>query len=142
VAFLGLPAGITHFAVNADYATTSRALPSFLFVSEEFIDTICLNVPQVLNHTHFVSFSIAFIKPVESFAWKIRTFKTVVDPLISKPIARPFNNRTWRTSESTAFTGFLHLSAIHSVTEKRSADSAVHSAWRYELGYEFPFFHV
>jgi hypothetical protein len=130
--FLGLPAGITHFAVNTDYAATSRALQSLLFASEEFIDTICLNVPQVLNHTHSVFFSIAFIKLIEPFAWKIRTFKTVIDPLISQPIARPLDNRTWRTSESTAFTRFLHLFAIHSVTEKCSADSAVHSAWRYE----------
>jgi hypothetical protein len=89
-----------------------------------------------------VLFPIAFIKPIEPLAWKIRTFKTVINPLISQPIAGPLNNRTWRTSEPTAFAGFLHLSAIHSVTEKCSADSAVHSAWRYQLRREFIFFHA
>jgi hypothetical protein len=60
--FLGLPAGITRFVVNTNYAATRRALPSFLLASEEFIDAIGLNILQIVNHTHSIFFPVAFIK--------------------------------------------------------------------------------
>ena len=59
---LGLVAGITCFIVNTNYSATGRAFPFFLFVFQEFLDTICLNVLQILNHAHSIFVSVAFIK--------------------------------------------------------------------------------
>ena len=73
-----LIAGITFFVMDTNHSPAIGALPSFLFIFQELLDAIFLNVTQIFDHTHFVLAFIAFIKYLESFTRETTTFKTIL----------------------------------------------------------------
>jgi hypothetical protein len=64
--------------MDTNYSAAMRAFPSFLFILQELLDAFFLNVAQIFNHTHFIFASVAAIKYLESFTWKMDTFKTIL----------------------------------------------------------------
>ena len=88
-------AGITYLVVDTNYSTTYRAFPPLLFVSQELLDTICLNVLQVFDYTHSIFLSVAFIKRLQALTWKAWTLKAILDLSGCQLVAVLFDKGAW-----------------------------------------------
>lgn len=62
--------------VTANRLPTSGALPPFFFPVKKFINTILLDVLQVLNHAHLVKSSVPFVELLKPMAGKVDTLVT------------------------------------------------------------------
>ena len=67
-----------------------RAFPFVLFLFKEFLDAILFDKFEVLDHTHAVLFSVAFIDMAEPLAGKIIALVTIFNLAISEQIASLF----------------------------------------------------
>lgn len=80
------------------YPTAPGTFPSLLFLFKELLDAILLDEFEVLDHTHPVMSSVAFIDMAEPLAGKIIALVTVFNLAISEQIASLFQKSTFLIS--------------------------------------------
>jgi len=114
------------------YPTAPRAFPFVLFLFKEFLDAILFDEFEVLNHTHPVMSSVAFIDMAEPLAGKIIALVTVFNLAISEQITFLFQKSTFFISwPATGTVRHSDSLALYIMLESKvsAAYRAVHSAW-------------
>jgi len=113
------------------YPTAPGAFPSGLFLFKELLDAILLDEFEVLDHTHHVLSSVAFIDMAEPLAGKIIALVTVFNLAISEQIASLFEEGAVLISWPAAGT-VRHSDSLDSYimfeSKVSAAYPAVHSA--------------
>ena len=113
------------------YPTAPGAFPSGLFLFKEFLDAILFDKFEVVDHTHPVMSSVAFIDMAEPLAGKIIALITVFNLAISEQIASLFEEGTvlisWPATGTVRHSDSL-ASYVMFKSKVSAAYSAVHSA--------------
>jgi hypothetical protein len=117
--------------VDADDSTTPRAFIFLPLVFEEGIYPALLNLFEVVNHTHVVVLSIAFIYASQTIAGEIIAFKSKGNSVIGQLLAVAFKKGALFISRAASSTMnyFASLSRkIPGISEVSTADAAIHAA--------------
>ncbi len=117
--------------MDTDDPATSRAFISIPLVFEKGIYPVLFNLVEIVNHTHMIGFSIAFINASQTMAGKIIAFKAEGNPVMGQLFAMAFEKGTLFVSRAASGTVsyFASLSGkISGVSEVDAADTAVHAA--------------
>lgn len=80
--------------MNTNHFSTFGAFPSFLLAFQKLLDTIRLDVPQIIDHTHSIFVPVAPVKSFKILAWKTCAFKTVLNLFSCQFVAMFLNKRT------------------------------------------------
>jgi hypothetical protein len=65
--------------VATDHSATALALPRFLLLLKKFINSMLLDEPQVVYHTHPVARPVPFVDSSQSLARKVLALETKSD---------------------------------------------------------------
>ena len=113
------------------YPTAPGAFPSVLFLSKELLDAILLNEFEVLDHTHPVMSSVAFIDMAEPLTGKITALVTVFNLAINEEIASLFEECalliSWSATDTVRYSDPLALYLMFK-SKVLAAYPAVHPA--------------
>jgi heme exporter protein D len=115
-----------------NHAATVWALVLGLLILKELIDALSLQLLKVCNHTHVVPFTVTFIQMCEMLARHGFALAAGFDLVFGKFRATTFDVAVFGSWKATCTMGDFAPFSWHSmsVSEIRSADTAVHSAWR------------
>jgi len=111
------------------YPAAIGTFPSLLFLFKELIDAILLDEFEVLDHTHPMEASVAFIDMVESFAGIITAFVAVLHLATQEKVASLFKKSAFLISRSaTKAVRHSDSLALHImfVSKVSAANPAVH----------------
>ena len=113
------------------YPAAPGAFPFVLFLFKEFLDAILFDKFEVVDHTHPVMSSVAFIDMAEPLAGKIIALVTVFNLAISEQIASLFEEGTvlisWPATGTVRHSDSL-ASYVMFESKVSAAYRAVHSA--------------
>jgi hypothetical protein len=117
--------------VDADDSTTPRAFIFLPLVFEEGIYPALFNLVKVVNHTHVIVLSVAFIYASQTVAGEIITFKTKGNLFIGQLLAAAFKKGALFISRAASSTMSYFASLpgkIPGKSEVSTADAAIHAA--------------
>jgi hypothetical protein len=65
--------------VTTDHSVTALAFPRFLLLHKELLNSVFLDEPQVVYHTHPVARPVPFVDSLQSLARKVLALETKSD---------------------------------------------------------------